>query len=226
MITEDQIKEALPPALRKSVNKTMVAEIQNILNDPEMLEHFRDNLLSYNSVLREGKFKVQQYVDAIRYVTFKMTGLTNREAYKKAFPERMNRHLAKGTSEKDIDSYITAYGKSKLVTLIMQQAAIPVWLANQDLYQRALAHQAHLMVNAKSEKVQSDAAAHLMNALRPPEVAKIELDVGVKESSAIAALREATMALVSQQRTMLQAGALNAKDVAEAPMVIEAADVD
>src|SRR5690606_32470208 len=109
---------------------------------------------------------------------------------------------------------------------IMQQAAIPVWLANQDLYQRALAHQAHLMVNAKSEKVQSDAAAHLMNALRPPEVAKIELDVGVKESSAIAALREATMALVSQQRTMLQAGALNAKDVAEAPMVIEVADVD
>ncbi|MFK5281968.1 hypothetical protein ACI3PL_20670, partial [Lacticaseibacillus paracasei] len=74
--------------------------------------------------------------------------------------------------------------------------------------------QAELMRSANSEKVRSDAAANILLHLKPPEVTKIELDVGVKGDSTLDSLREATAALVAQQRLQLSAGMVSAKQVA------------
>lgn len=43
--------------------------------------------------------------------------------------------------------------------------------------------------------------------------------MGVKEDNSISALREATLALVAQQRMALQAGAMNAQDVAHSRVI-------
>ena len=75
------------------------------------------------------------------------------------------------------------------------------------------------MLSANSEKVRCDAANSLINALKPPETKKVQLDVGVREDHSIAALREATLALAAQQKQMLQAGATNAQQIAEAKII-------
>ena len=220
VLTVDQFKMALPDKVKKSINQELIDQINTTLADPDMYETYRDNLLSYTSVMQDGRFKVTDYVSAVKYVSHKLMGATNIEAYTKTFPDKYQRFVANGVQPKDIASYVTAYNKSKLVNLIMEQTLIPAWVLNQDLYQKAINKQAELMMTARSEKVQSDAAAHLMNALKPPEVQKVELNLGAKESSAIAALRESTLELARQQRRMVEAGAANAQQIAHSKLAV------
>lgn len=222
LMTEEQFKKALPPQIRKSVNKELIDKINTIMSDPDAMEMYRENLLSYTQVLTKGKFKMESYLDAVRYVGFKLMGDSNISAFVKAFPDRYQKFILNGTSEKDIASYVTAYNKSKLVNLIFEQTLVPTHVLNADLYQKALNTQAELMISAKSEKVRSDAANSLINALKPPETKKLELDVTHKEDSAINELRAATMELVAQQRAALQAGATTAQSVAHSRIITDA----
>lgn len=217
--TIDQFKAMLPDKMKKSVNQELIDQISQTLSDPDMFEHYRDNLLSYTRVMADGRFKLSNYVDAVKYVSHKLMGCSNLEAYSKTFPDKIQRFTAQGVSGKDIASYVTAYNKSKLVNLIMEQTLVPMWVLNQDLYQKALNVQAELMMTANSEKVRSDAANSLLTHLKQPETQKIELNVGMKEDGSIAALREATMALVAQQRMALQSGTVNAQEVAHSRII-------
>lgn len=220
-LTAEQFKQALPDKVKKSVSQELIDQINSTLSEPEMYEAYRDNLLSYSKVMADGRFKIDQYISAVKYVSHKLMGATNIEAYSKTFPDKMQRFAAQGVSAKDIASYVTAYNKSKLVNLIFEQTLIPSYVLNQDLYQKALNVQAELMVSANSEKVRCDAANSLLTHLKMPETQKVELEIGVKEDSAIAALRATTMELARQQRLMLEAGAMNAQEVAHSRLVIE-----
>ena len=220
-LTVDQFRQALPDKIKKSVNQELIDEINKTLTEPELYEAYRDNLLGYTKVMADGKFRIDQYISAVKYVSHKLMGCTNLDAYSKTFPDKMQRFAQQGVSSKDIASYVTAYNKSKLVNLIFGQTIVPIYVLNQDLVQKALNVQADLMLNANSEKVRCDAANSLLTHLKTPETQKVELEIGVKEDSAIAALRESTLALARQQRMMLEAGAMNAQEVAHSKLVIE-----
>lgn len=224
-LTVEQFKSVLPDKMKKGVNQELIDSVNKSLADPDMYETYRDNLLSYAHVMRDGRFKLKDYVNAIKYVSHKLMGASNQQAYIKTFPDKYADFVARGVLAKDIASYITAYNKSKLVNLVFEQTLIPSWVLNQDMYQAALNKQFELMNSAKSEKVQSDAANSLLNHLKPPEVQKLELDIGVKENSTLDVLRKATMELVAQQKLSIQSGVVDAKDVAEYK-VIDSREVD
>ena len=219
-LTIEQFRTALPDKVKKSVNQELIDQVNKTLAEPELYETYRDNLISYTSVMKDGKFKVSGYIDAVMYVSHKLMGCTNIEAYTKTFPDKYQRFVQQGVAAKDIASYVTAYNKSKLVNLIFEQTIIPSYVLNQDLYQKALNVQAELMVTAKSEKVRSDAANSLLTHLKMPETQKVELEIGIKEDSSIAALRATTLELSRQQRLMLEAGAMNAQQVAHSKLQI------
>lgn len=218
-LTVEQFRLALPDKVKKSVNQELIDQINATLANPDDYETFRDNLLSYTRVMADGRFKVQEYVNAVRYVGHKLMGATNIEAYTKTFPDKYQRFVAQGVASKDIASYSTAYNKSKLVNLIMEQTLIPSYVLNQDLYQKALNVQAELMMTARSEKVRSDAANSILTQLKMPEVKKVELDIGVKEDSSIKQLREVTQELVRQHRLAIGSGAMTAQEVAHSRVV-------
>lgn len=220
-LTIDQFKQALPDKVKKSLNQELIDQINTTLGDPELYESYRDNLISYTKVMADGKFKVTSYVDAVRYVSHKLMGCTNIDAYTKTFPDKYTRFMAQGVAAKDIASYVTAYNKSKLVNLIFEQTLIPSYVLNQDLYQKALNVQAELMTTANSEKVRCDAANSLLTHLKMPETQKVELEIGVREDSSIAALRATTLELARQQRLMVESGAMNAQEVAHGRLIID-----
>lgn len=220
-LTVEQFKQALPDKVKKSINQELIDQINTTLSDPEMFESYRDNLLSYTKVMADGRFKISNYVDAVKYVSHKLMGCSNIDAYTKTFPDKYQRFLAQGVAAKDIASYVTAYNKSKLVNLIFEQTLIPSYVLNQDLYQKALNVQAELMVSANSEKVRCDAANSLLTHLKMPETQKVELEIGVKEDSSIGALRQATLELARQQRLAMEAGQMNAQEVAHTKLVID-----
>lgn len=226
LLTTEQLKMALPDKVKKSVNQELVDRINATISDPEEYVHYRENLLSYTKVMADGKFKIESYLDAVKYVSHKLMGCSNIEAYMKTFPDKYNYFLAQGVQSKDIASYVTAYNKGKLVNLIFEQTLIPVHVLNMDMYQRALNEQFNLGLTAKSEKVRSDALDSVLAQLRPPEIKKVELDIGVKESDAIKTLRETTLALAEQQRQAIAAGAINAQDAAHQRLVIDMGEAE
>ena len=226
LLTLDQFQKVLPPQIKKNVDQDLVDHVNKLITDPEEREQFRDNLLSYTNVMKDGKFKMESYINAVRYIGFKLRGDSNIDAYVKTFPDKYQRFINQGVNSKDIASYVTAYNKSKLVNLIYEQTLVPSYVLNQDLYQKALNVQAELMISAASEKVRTDAANSLLSHLKMPETKKIELDIGMKEDKTIEALRASTMDLVAQQRKMIQAGAMNAQDTAHSKLIIDGELVD
>ena len=220
-LTFDQFSKALPLGMRKTVAPHIMDVVNNINSgDDVFIETYKENILSYASVLDSGKFKTTDYITAIKYVSSKLLGQTNLQSYIIAHPERYQMMLNKGYSENRISGHVAAYNKNLLVNRILEQTLVPTYILNASLHQEALNAQAVLMRTANSEKVRCEAANSLLTHLKVPEAQKIELDIGVKEDSSIAELRKATLELAAQQRAAIEAGTMNAKDVAHSKLVI------
>ena len=225
-MTEDDFKAALPAKMKKNVNVALMDKVNDLISSDESREEFRDNIIGMSHVLKEGKFKLDSYINAVRYIGFTMQGKKNQEAYSLTFPDKVKLWGMKGKTAKDISAAVSIYNKSKLVNLVREAAMVPAHIYNMDVFQEAINTQAHLMRTAHSEKVRSDAAACLIKELRAPEIQKVELDVAVKEDSAIASLRDTTARLVAQQRAMLESREVSAKEVAEQKMIIVEAEYE
>lgn len=219
MISQEVLQRCLPKKYK--VNQELLDNISSVLSEPELFDTYRENFIGYMDILNDGKYKIKDYISAVKYCTHKLMGHSNIDSFIKTFPDRYQAMLNKGYPVKDINSYVTVYNKSKLVTKILEQAMIPTWILNQDLYQKAINVQADLMMNAQSEKVRSDSANSILIHLKPPEVRKVELDIGVKKNDDIEQLRLITAELASQQRRLIQSGVSNVKDTLETKLVIE-----
>lgn len=223
-LTKEQFLKVLPKKMKKTVNDGIMDAINNVVADPTIRDAFRENIISYTSVMKDGKFKMQQYLEAVHYVSYKLFGSSNIEAYCKTFPHRYQRFLDEGFSDKAISSYVNAYNNNKLVNLILEQTLVPTHILNADLYQKALNTQAELMMTSGSDKVRCDAANSLLTHLKMPETQKVELDVSVKEDKAITELRNATLDLVEQQKKALASGSMNVREIAHSKLLVENAD--
>ena len=219
LMTEEEFKAVLPATMRKKVDPILINSINQKIKNEEERELFKENLLSYTSVLKEGKFKMDKYINAVKYVSFKLLCNTNKDAYMKTFPTKWTKWLANGVAQKDIASYYTAYNKSKLVQLIYEQTLIPSYILNAPMFQQALNTQAYLMINARSEKVRSDSANSILTHLKRPETQKFELDIGLKEDKTLETLRQSTLELVEAQKKLLRSGSIDAQQVAEKSLI-------
>jgi len=219
LMSKEQFARALPKRLKSTLSDGLLVDINKVINDSTLHEGYRDNLLSYTSVLQDGKFKIDDYVHAVRYISYKLMGSSNIDAYCKAFPDRYQKFIDDGVSDKNIASYISSYNKNKLVNLIFAQTLVPSYVLNSDLYQRALNVSADLMLTAKSEKVRCDAANNLLGHLKMPDEQKVELDISIKEDSVLRDLRKATSALVMEQRRVLELGASTVTKIAHSSIV-------
>jgi len=225
-LTVTMFQAALPEKMRKCVNDELINSVNAVLSNPDDYAVYRENLISYTHVMNDGKFKIENYLEAVRYAGFKAMGHTNNDSYMKTFPDKWQRWIAEGVQSKDMASYVTAYHKGKLVTAIITQMMIPSHILNQDMFQAALNTQFKLMNDdAISPKVRSDAANSLLTHLKPPETQQIELNVSTTPSNELKDLGRAVQELVANQRLAIQSGVQNAQDIAHS-RIIEAETVE
>lgn len=191
MITVEEFKSALPVNLRASVTDELLNKLNNVIMEAEEAEAVAQNIMGYTTVLKEGRFKVDDYLHAVIYVSKKLMGMSNQEAWKQTFPERHGVLALKGASEKEISAYVSAYNKGKLVNLIMEQVLIPSWILNAHHFQDAINVQVELMNdNTVSPKVRTEAANSLLTHLKRPETKKVEIDLSPADNSGVNALRD------------------------------------
>jgi len=219
-LTIQQLKAAAPKGIRSSITPDLTKEINSILQDPDIRDEYRENVLSYVDVLKAGKWGFGAYISAVKYISYKLRGDTHSEAYSKTFPDRVQRFLDRGVT--DYSSWVCSYNGSKLVNEIRNRTLIPVYVLNADIHQKAINVQAQLMNTANSEKVRCDAANSLLTHLKPPETSKVEIDMNIKQDSGIEDLRAATIELAKAQRMAIEVGAQTAKGTAHSKIVIEA----
>lgn len=215
-LTESEFKESLPKALQGKVNKEVIKQINDVLTDPDTAEMMRDNIIGFSSVLQEGKFKISSYLDAVKYVSFRMMGNSTKIAYVKTFPDRYNDFKARGLSDKVISSHVSAYNKNKLVTLVYTQSLVPTSILNADVLQEAINTQREIMLDKDvSPKVRSDAANSLMVNLKRPEESAIEMSIDVKDTGALHDLKELSRNLAQTFVNNINNGSQSSKEVAE-----------
>ena len=217
-LTKEQLFGAVPDKrFRKHITDEIVAMI-NSEPDSELRRVFRDNTLTYSSVLSTGKYSLAAYVNAVKFVSLKLMGDKSSTAYSKVFPDRYQNLIDKGASASYIASFADNYSKAGLITKIMEQTLVPTHILNAGVYQEAINTQAELMRTARSELVRQKAAESLINNLTAPATAKIEIDIGYS-NDVIDDLRATTRALAQQQLRMIMNGQTSAKEVAHSEII-------
>ena len=223
--TVELLQKTLPSNLRTSATQGMVDMLNNVSNNQQEAELIRENFLGYTAVLSEGKYKTEDYLNAVKYVSFKLMKCSNEEAYVKTFPQRYQRMVKDGVKPKDIGAYVYAYSKNKLVNRIMEQTMVPSWVLNQDIFQEAINTQAGLMRDPDvSPKVRSDAANSLLTHLAKPKEAGPLINLDMRDTSGMKEMKELLVRMAQQQQGLIKDG-VTAKDIAGAVIIdVEATD--
>lgn len=214
MIEYNAFKDLVPKTQRGLITPEFVDKLNEWNTDPKLVDSFKENLLSYTGVLKDGKYKIEDYVYAVKYVSYKLLGSSDIDAYAITFPDRYQRLSDEGLDRNGISPYAAAYKKNKLVNAIIEQTLVPSHVLNAPLHQEALNELAYIMCNGKSEMARVNAATAILAATKQPEKTKIELDISVNNKDAISELRRATEELASAQLESIKAG-MSVKVVAE-----------
>lgn len=221
-LTIEQVAQALPANLKSAVTQSLVDRVNAAVSDPVAAETIKENFISYTRVLQDGKFKTESYLDAVTYVSFKLMGYSNQDAYIKTFPQRHANLIANGATSKDIAAYVSVYNKGKLVNLILEQTLVPSWVLNQDAYQKAINVQVELMTTANSELVRTQAANSILTHLAKPKEAGPLINIDMRQNSGLDELKGMLTQLAEAQTAAIEKG-VPTKVIAE--QVIQDAEI-
>ena len=218
MLTQDELRDALPAAFKAAATPALLAQVNAIATDPEEAKVFKGNFMSFGSVLEEGRFRLDDYISAVTYISHKMMGCSNQTAWKKTFPDRYQILVNRAATEKEISSYVAAYNSGQLVNKVREQSLIPTWILNAGAYQEAINVQYTIMNDEDvSAKVRVEAANSLLTHLKPPETKKVQIDLSGQTGRGLDALKEMMTAMAQVQIAAIEAG-VSTKEVAHQPL--------
>ena len=230
-MTIDELKNAIPKHRRNLITQNVVDVFNGIEGEhgEDFVEHYKQNFVSMSTVMKGGLYSTKDYMNAVKFVAFKLIENTDIDAYHLTFPERYERlmrlHEEYGTEEEirsaKVSPFVTAYKKTDLVTKVLEQSLVPSRILNAPMFQQALNIQMKIAMTARSEQVKSQAAESVMKYTMSPEVQKIELEVGVKGQDEILSLRTEMHRLASQQQATIESGTNTSLEIAEATLLHE-----
>lgn len=221
MITVEQLELALG-SKRNWASTELVTTLNAIESDGADL--VRENWLTHANILREGTYSMDQYTTAIKYVSLKQMGHTNAQAYSVALADRYQELVAKGYDDQRISSHVAAYHKGALVQKLLSQSTIPLYMLYQDEAHKAIKVLVKVMTDeggypgAPSARTRAEAADKLLNHVKRPEAAKIELEVGQKATDGMTELTMMMRDLAQRQLKEIEAGG-SVRTVANLPIV-------
>lgn len=218
-LTIEQVKKDMP--LKKGVITQDAVDIINAsLNDPEFQgESLVQTAAIYEAVLRGARASIPEYLNAIRFCAYMSTNNSNyTEAYKKVFSDREFVRLRRDLPTDDprygeLTSAASRYRRTKLVTDILTASQVPLDLIFTGHRYKAIGVLADVMENGKYDRDKINAAKELLAATKGPDNVKIELDVGVSESSAVDQLNDQLASIAGRSLKHLEAGATSLKEL-------------
>lgn len=217
-LTKIEVQNRVPAKLRGSITDSLVDKLNQAISDPSLAEQMKENFFSYVNVLQDGVYKIADYVNAVIYVSFKLMGLSNRQAWERTFPDRLAKLMANGKSERYIDMNVSLYHKNKLVNKIMEQSLVPFWVLNQDARQKAVNTCVEIMEGSRNDLARVKAADTLLNYLQEPKEAGPLISIDARETAGFKELQNLLSDLANKQLQAINNG-MTAKEIAEQPLI-------
>lgn len=219
LLTIDEVKQAMPKK-KNFITQEAVDIINQSMNDPEFQgETLLQTAATYEAVLKGARASVPEYLNAIRFCAYMTTNNSNyTEAYKKVFADRdfVKQRANLPTNDPrygELTSAASRYRRTKLVTDILTASQVPLDLIFTGHRYKAIGVLADVMENGKYDRDKINAAKELLAATKGPENMKIELDVGVSESSAVQQLNDQLAEIAGRSLKHLEAGATNLNEL-------------
>ena len=218
MLALESVKKLVPKNQRTLITQEFLDKLEASVSDSLVAEQFKENFVTYLNVLSKGKYKMEDYINAVKYVSFKLLGYSNINAYIATFPERYERLKTEGQTQ--IEAFVSMYNKNKLVMQIYEQTIVPSYVLNAPMHQQALNTLASMIVDDDVRGMTKVKACEaILQYTKQPDVVKGELTIGIEQSDTINDLREITENLADTYRVMLEKKGMRLKDVAEADII-------
>jgi hypothetical protein len=211
-VTKEDIQKALP-----SRKGTVTDEIVELINKSQLEPEFQGESLlqtatTYEQVLTKNKASIKQYLNAIRFCSYLISMDDNfTEAYKKTFTETDFVKARLGLPSTDtgyieLASAASRYRRSKLVVDILTISQVPMKLLFRGMAYEMMGVLHGIAHNGKLDRDRVAAAKTILETVKDDENVKIELDVGVKENSAVTQLNEQLAKFANDSLIHLQHG--------------------
>lgn len=212
IVTLDSLKEHLPNR-KNQITQECVDIINKSRNDPEFHgESLLKTAITYESVLKQNKVSIPEYLNAVKFCAFLTTdNCSYVDAYKRVFCHREFVKKRKNASTdsveyRELTAAASRYRKSKIVTDILTVSQVPLDIMFSGYRYKAVAVLADVMETARFDRDKINAAKELLAATKGPDNVKIELDVGVKESSAVQQMNQQLAEIAKKQKDLIEAG--------------------
>ena len=211
------VKKVLPRSHATMITQDFLDRIEHSIDNTEIAESFKENFITYSKVLQQGKYKIDSYVNAVKYVSYKLLGYSNIDAYAATFPDRYAKLKKSGSN---IDGYVSMYNGGKLVNLIYEQTLVPSYVLNAPYHQEAINTLVE-MIRDPSVKgmTKVKACEAVIAATKAPEITKSELSINVEQSDTINELRDVTEKLAGTLRDTLMGKKTSLSDIASMRIV-------
>lgn len=219
LLTVEEVQNALP-SRKNAITQELVDVLNEVKDEAEFQgEPLLNTAVVYEKLMINNKASVREFVDAIRFCAYLVTMDDNyTEAYKKTFyyrdfvKERISADT-KSIKYAELTSAASRYRRNnKLVADLLVYSQAPLEIMFLGWRYKAVGVLADTMMNAKLDRDKINAAKELLVATKGPETKRIELDIGVKENSAIASLNEQLSVMAGKQVMLLESGARELSD--------------
>ena len=213
VITKEEIQKALP-SRKNTITDELVALLNASQTEPEFQgESLLQTATTYEQLMVKNKASLRQYLDAIRFCAYMISLNDNAtEAYKKTFYYRdfVKERLNEPSDSSKYVELVSAANRykvtSNLVKDIMTYSQLPIKLMFRGYGYEAMGVLHQIMHYGKLDRDRVAAAKEILNMVKDDETLKIELDIGVKENSAIVQLNEQLAHFAHQSLIHLQHG--------------------
>lgn len=218
MLQLEAVKKLVPKAQRTMITQDFLDKIVASVTNSEVAEQFKENFVTYLNVLSKGKYKMDDYISAVKYVSYKLLGYSNIKAYAATFPDRYQR--LKDEGQQQIEAFVSMYARGKLVNQIFEQTMVPTYVLNAPLHQEALNELAMMIKDPDVRGMTKVKACEaILQHTKQPEVVKGELTIGIEQSDTINDLREIVENLADTHKVLLERKGMTLKQIAETNII-------
>ena len=217
-VTKADLQNAIPDR-KNAITDELVDLINQIQTEPEFQgETMVQTMITYQNALKGARVSMRAYVNAIRFCAYLVSMDDNyTEAYKRTFYDTDFVKVRANVSTSDpryaeLTSAASRYRRSKLVVDILTLSQVPLDMLFAGYRYKAMAVLAETMVTAKLDRDRIQAARSVLEMTKS-DVIKVDLDVGVKESSAVASLKTQLAEMAAQQVALLNSGTTSLKEL-------------
>ena len=200
------------PAKKNLVTQEIVDIINKVQEEPEFQgETLLQTMVTYQNVLQTAKVGIKEYISAIRFCAYLISMDDNyTEAYKRTFFDRkfVKDRIGLDTNDPrygELTSAASRYRRSKLVVDVLTLSQVPLHILFAGARHQAVEVLTRVMMTAKYDRDKIAAADKVLQHTASLAT-KIDLDINVKESTAVQNLSEQLARVAATQKILLESG--------------------